>query len=209
MATSNAEASLPPAHPEPTIEAPTRQHNESLSSFAARVDAALPLSGVQKRSGTVKGLEDGRQTRTERKMQKMYKQWREEDKRMKEEAEEALSEVVNKDDEDVVKAMGVLEASSKRQAKRRRGKQAAGDNRSSDDEDPWARIKAKRKQDESTGGLVGLHDVVQAPPRFTKVPKGSVAFKTGQGGLKRQAELGEARQSVVEGYRQMMKYKRA
>lgn len=209
VGTIDAEASLHPTHPEPTTEAPTRQHNESLSSFAARVDAALPLSGIQKKSGTLKGLDKGRQTRTERKMQKMYKQWREEDKRMKEEAEEVANGAVDNDDEEVVKAMGVVESSSRRKSKKRKGKQAVGANRSSDDEDPWAGITAKRKEAEGAGGLIGLHDVVQAPPRFTKAPKERVAFKMGQGGLKRQAELSEARQTVVKGYRQMMKERRA
>ena len=216
---SGTQTSVPTPQPKPTIEAPSRQYNESMSSFAARVDAALPLNGIQKKSGMAKGVDQARQTRTERKMQKMYKQWREEDLQLKEKAEELLGETQNDDDEDLVKTMGVIaESSSKGKTKTKRkgkgrGKPAAGDrvSRSSDDEDPWAKITAKRQDAEegSGGGLVGLHDVVQAPPRFTKVPKGRMDFKVGQGGLKRQSELSEARKSVVEGYRQTMKHRRS
>lgn len=220
VSASGTQTSVPTPQPNPTIEAPSRQYNESMSSFAARVDAALPLSGIQKKSGIAQGVDQARQTRTERKMQKMYKQWRAEDLQLKEKAEDMLGETQNDDDEDLVKTMGVIaEPSSKGKTKRKRkgkgkgkGKPAAGDgvSGSSDDEDPWAKITAKRQEAEkgSGGGLVGLHDVVQAPPRFTKVLKGKMDFKVGQGGLKRQVELSEARQSVVEGYRQMMKHRR-
>jgi hypothetical protein len=68
---------------------------------------------------------------------------------------------------------------------------------------------------------VGLNDIVQAPPTFSKIPKEK--FKVGvaggaaevgdvpkaSGSLRRREELGEVRRSVVEGYRQMMKNRAA
>ncbi|KAI4238165.1 MAG: hypothetical protein LQ349_001275 [Xanthoria aureola] len=83
--------------------------------------------------------------------------------------------------------------------------------------DPWAVVAANRKREqeakekgEGKGGLVGLHDVVLAPPKFTKAPtkKVDVADVVRKGGLKRQVELSEARASVIEGYRRMMRERR-
>ncbi|KAI4112067.1 MAG: hypothetical protein LQ339_000074 [Xanthoria mediterranea] len=83
--------------------------------------------------------------------------------------------------------------------------------------DPWAVVAANRKREqeakekgEGKGGLVGLHDVVLAPPKFTKAPtkKVHVADVVRKGGLKRQVELSEARISVMEGYRRMMRERR-
>ncbi|KAL8686594.1 MAG: hypothetical protein Q9218_006997, partial [Villophora microphyllina] len=91
----------------------------------------------------------------------------------------------------------------------------------SEDDDPWAVVAANRKREQEekekriTGGgagLVGLHDVVLAPPKFSKVPKAKFEVKDmadviKKGGLKKQTELGEARKSVIEGYRAMMREK--
>jgi hypothetical protein len=62
---------------------------------------------------------------------------------------------------------------------------------------------------------VGLNDVVQAPPTFTKVPKDKFKVRGARvevedvpkasGSLRRREELGSVRRSVVEGYRAMMK----
>ncbi|KAL6721567.1 hypothetical protein ACLMJK_000671 [Lecanora helva] len=204
---STEEPSLPPTIDHP----PTIQPHEPLSSFNARVDAALPFSGLSKRGSGRKDMEMERKTKTERKMQRMQREWREEDKRRREQIEEQKDEAAV--DEDVVDDM--LKAMKKR--KRRRGKEhkvgRGGDcgDASDDDEDPWAHIEAKRFEihDNGGGGLVGLHDVVEAPPRFSRLPKekskGNIGL--GSGGVKRQVELSEARQRVIDGYRQMMKGK--
>ena len=193
---------------------PTIQPREPLSSFAARVDAALPFSGLSKGSGAAKEGGRERQTKTERKMQKMQKEWREEDRRRKEKLEEEGDEDVDEEGLD-----GFVRAATK--GKRKGGKKKRkGNDRDGeidDDDDPWAHIAAKRLEENDAKaaagsglGLVGLHDVVLAPPRFSKVPKGkeNLSFKYGAGGLKRQQELSEARLTVVEGYRQMMREKR-
>lgn len=193
---------------------PTIQPREPLSSFAARVDAALPFSGLLKKSGTAKEGGRERQTKTERKMQKMQKEWREEDRRRKEKLEEEGNEGVDEAGlDELVKA--ATKRKGKGGKKKRKGNDHAGE--IDDDDDPWAHIASKRLEENdaktapgSRAGLVGLHDVVLAPPRFSKVPKGKelISIKYGVGGLKRQQELSEARMTVVEGYRQMMREKR-
>jgi hypothetical protein len=194
-----------PAPPPVALPTPTIQPHESLSSFAARVDAALPFSGLTKKGGGGKE-KGGRQTKTEKKMQRMYKEWREEDKRRKEKREGEADEKV--EEEEIEK----LQAKKKGKGKGGKKRKGGGDGEEvDDDEDPWAHIKAKRIEDMGGGsGLVGMHDVVQAPPKFLKVPKGkeNSNIGRGEGGLKRQAELAEARRGVVEGYRQMMSEKR-
>ena len=193
---------------------PTIQPREPLSSFAARVDAALPFSGLSKGSGAAKEGGRERQTKTERKMQKMLKEWREEDRKRKEKLEEEGDEDVDQAGlDELVKA--AIKGKRKGGKKKRKGNEHGGE--MDDDDDPWAEIAAKRFEENdakmapgSGSGLVGLHDVVLAPPKFLKVPKGkeNLSIKYGPGGLKRQQELSEARMTVVEGYRQMMREKR-
>ena len=141
-------------------------------------------------------------------MQRMQREWREEEKRRKEKMED---EGLEKDvDEEGVDA---LLTSSKTKKKTKKGKRMrAGDTQSGEEEgDIWAGIKAKRVEVvNGPGGLVGLHDVVQAPPKLTKgkMKETSVLKKKNGGGLKRIGELNEARQGVVEGYRALMRERR-
>ena len=196
-----------------SIPTPTIHPHESLSSFNARVDAALPFAGISKRSAGGKEMGLERKTKTEKKMQKMQREWREEERRRKERLEEAKDE--DGVDEDALD--DIPRAAKKR--KRKGGKKdtggAEGDiaAHDDDDDDPWAHIQATRTEEvngKSTGGLIGLHDVVLAPPKFSKLPKdkGNTMIKSGTTGLKRQAELSEARARVINSYRQMMKDKR-
>ena len=189
---------------------PTIRPREALSSFAARVDAALPFSGVSKKSGGAKELGRERQTRTERKMQKMQKEWREEDRRRKEKlrAEEAEGDAMDE----------LFTSASKWENKdgKKKGRQSGHHGNIDEDDDPWAHLAAKRLEARdaktaagSGAGLVGLHDVVLAPPRFSRARQGKENLGMNKGGgLKRQHELLETRMSVVEGYRQMMREKR-
>ena len=203
----------PTLAPAPVV-VPTIQPREPLSSFAARVDAALPFSGLSKGSGAAKEGGRERQTKTERKMQKMQKEWREEDRKRKEKLEEEGDEDVDEAGlDELIKA--ATKGKKKGGKKKRKGNDHGGE--IDDDDDPWAHIAAKRLEENdaktapaSGSGLVGLHDVVLAPPRFSKVPKGkeNPSIKYGVGGLKRQQELSEARMTVVEDYRQMMREKR-
>ena len=196
-----------------SLPVPSIQPHEPLSSFNARVDAALPFSGLTRGNGGNKQASQGRKTKTERKMQKMQNEWRKEEQRRKEKLEEKEEEVDNRFDGHAVDDI----ARKAKKGKQKGAKRSKGDDvytEDLDDDDPWAHIKTKRAQESSggtSGGLVGLHDVVQAPPKLSKVPKGKNILKTerGSGGLKWQGELSEARKSVIESYRQMMVEKRA
>ncbi len=198
------------------LPTPKIQPHEPLSSFNARVDAALPFSGLSKRSHGGKEAEKGRQTKTERKMQKMQKEWREEEQRRRERLWE-------KEDETGIvggEMSDLLKVAKKGKLKGGKTKNTGTENsahRDDDDDDLWAHIKAVRIQGDnekatnrSRGGLVGLHDVVLALPKWSNVTKGKKNFNNGKdnGGMKRQVDLAEERKNIVEGYRQMMRDKR-
>ena len=109
-------------------------------------------------------------------------------------------------DEEGVEEMGVQESEwpAKRKGKRKRNDLG--------EKDTWKGVEMNRKHQEDerdARGLVGLHDVVQAPPRLQGASKGKMRtrVKLGKGGMKKQAELEGARQSVVERYRAMKKKK--
>lgn len=145
-------------------------------------------------------------------MQRMYKEWRTEEQRRREKRQEDDDEKEGDVDEGGVNDMLSVTQNQKKKGKKS-GKRKRVDD--SEDDDPWAGIKAKKIEGVGEvkggrgGGLVGLHDVVQAPPKFTRVPKARGDVNIGKvGGLKRQVELSEARRSVVEGYRAMMREKR-
>lgn len=128
----------------------------------------------------------------------MQREWRVEEERRRGKREELLEEEEEEG--------GDVGGGSK--GGRKGGKKGGRQNEEEEEGDPWAGIAAKPLRQEG-GGLVGLHDVVLAPPKFRKVPR--EVYATGGGGkgvgvgLKRQAELGEARRRVVEGYRALMR----
>ena len=201
-----------PANLAPTsVAVPTIEPREALSSFAARVDAALPFSGLSRKANAAKEGGRERQTRTERKMQKMQEEWRKEDRQRKEKMEEERDKDV---DEEGLDEMVKVASKGKSKGGKKRKNGGAQDGVFDDDEDPWAYIAVKRREENEAktvagpaAGLVGLHDVVSAPPRFSTVPRARADFciKNRVGGLKRQHELSEARTSVVEGYRKIMR----
>ncbi|KAL8736921.1 MAG: hypothetical protein Q9181_002200 [Wetmoreana brouardii] len=191
---------------------------EHMVDFAARVDQSLPVAGLVNRGKSVEKGPDGveeRQSRMEKRMQRMQKAWREVEARRKAKLAAAKEEAEVEDDFD---DQGVISSGARVFGKSKKGKRRKdrGDGGGeSEDEDPWAVVAANRKREQEekenrTGGLVGLHDVVQAPPKFSKLPKVKmdVVDVVKKGGLKKQAELSEARRQVVEGYRQMMKERR-
>ncbi|GAB7363972.1 hypothetical protein MBLNU230_g4533t1 [Neophaeotheca triangularis] len=187
--------------------APRIQPGEKMSEFSARVDQALPVSGLsRKRKSGVEGIKE-RRTKTEKRMHKMYDQWREEEAKRKERAEEA-EEQAEEEEAELETELGGQQVSLP-EGKRAKRKRMIGEQKE-DDEDPWARLKLER------GGPRGLHDVVQAPPEMKHVPREK--FKTfkgakvdvadvpaASGSLKRREELGEARKDVIERYRAMMR----
>ncbi|KAI4282297.1 MAG: hypothetical protein L6R38_003031 [Xanthoria sp. 2 TBL-2021] len=198
---------------------------ERMADYSARVDQALPVVGLVSKGKGVGGLKE-RQTKTERKMQRMQKEWREADLRRKAKIQEAEEEAEEEEEGGGGRVTVGTTGSGKGKKKGKKRKNKGGGGREGsnddagdddDDEDPWAVVAANRQREqeekekgEGKGGLVGLHDVVLAPPKFTKVPtkKVDVADMVRKGGLKRQVELSEARASVIEGYRRMMRERR-
>lgn len=177
------------------------------------------------------------QTKMERKMQRMQREWREEDRRRRERAEEEEdAEYVNEDNmggmsgtRDTLREAGDKSKSNRKKKTTKKPKKHKLDKSDLDEDDPWATLVRKRAEQTKpstsapgTRGLVGLHDVVLAPPKLTKLPREKikpVAHRPGTErahgakptpvlGLRKQAELSAARQSVVEGYRQMMRDRR-
>ena len=212
-AATSKETMPPISTPESII--PKIKPGERMAEYSARVDAALPVSGlIGKGTRGVKELPGVKKQRTkmERKMHRMYKEWREVDAKRKEQEEEAREEA---EEEEMENGNTVPSVTSKlKKGKKRKGIE------DDSDEDPWAAVGKNRKTLSTPGGLVGLHDVVQAPPKFTKVPKEKFRILNGAkvdvldvpgsaGSLRRREELGQARRSVVEGYRQMMRDRRA
>lgn len=199
----------------PQDSIPTIKAGERMSDFAARVNAALPVAGlVRNTRKDPLGLK-GSQTKTERRMQRMQKEWREVEAKRKEKLEVAMEEAEEEDDEVGVGQSFNHGAGGKKSKKGKRWKVIGEEG--TDEDDPWAVVKAARN--EKSSGLVGLHDVVQAPPQLTTTPKERFRVQNGAkvdvadvpntaGSLRRREELGEARRSVVEGYRKMMQGKR-
>lgn len=141
-------------------------------------------------------------------MKKMQREWREEERRIKEAREDASDEESDG---------GIAEvAKGGKKSKKRKGGAIT------EDDDDWAAITSKRLSTSTMqasassrdNGLVGIHDVVLAPPKLAKVREkmkapGGTGVQGAVGGLKRQGELSEARMKVVEGYRVLMRERRS
>ncbi|EGP90148.1 unnamed protein product [Zymoseptoria tritici ST99CH_1A5] len=179
------------------------QPGERLADFAARVNQTLPMSGLTRKGGA--GQE--RVTKTEKRMKKMYAEWRTEEQKRKDKLEE-LQEQQEDEDEELATEHGGQQV--RLSTVGRKGKRARMVGEVSDDEDPWAVLKERRDKPK------GLHDVVLAPPTIKVVPKERFKVRDGakvevanvpgaSGSLKRREELGEARMEVIERYRAMMK----
>lgn len=188
---------------------PKIRPGERMSEFASRVDASLPLSGLvnnsQKGNKDPLGLKVWR-TNKERKMHKMYDEWREQERKIKEKREEELELEAEKELE---------EAESGVSWKLNMGDQTSGKKkkRSKDDEDPWAILRKKRGE-----ARPSLRDVAVAPPEFTAKPSKQLLVRgaavevqdipKSAGSLKRREELQVARNDIVAAYRKKMSSKR-
>jgi hypothetical protein len=202
-------------------DVPTIRPGERMSEFSARVDAALPVSGlINKGSKGGKdplGLKVGR-TKTEKRMHRMYDEWREQDRKIKEKREEALelAEEEAMDEDGQVRWKVDIDAQNPSGGGKKNGKKGKGKKKKvlgeldDGEDDPWAKIKELRGEKKA-----GLNDVVQAPPSFDRVPKEKFKVRGARvevedvpkasGSLRRREELSSVRRSVVEGYRAMMK----
>lgn len=206
-----------PKKEEPAMEIPKIRPGEKMWEFSARVDAALPVGGLIHKSAKggkdPLGLKQGR-TKTEKKMHRMYDEWREEEKKIQEKRQEA-AELREEDDmemdgEGQMQWKSDINTDGKTGKNKKKKKKVLGEIDDGND-DPWAIIAKNRGEVKG-----GLNDVVQAPPTFTKVPKAKFKELQGAkvevsdvpkaaGSLRRREELGEERKNIVESYRQMMK----
>jgi hypothetical protein len=200
-------------------EAPTIRPGEKLSDFARRVDAALPVMGLVNK-GVKKdplGLKPQR-TRKEKKMHKLYDEWRREEAAIQEkkrEEAEAAEEAELENEEAGVKWKLDLEDQAGKGKKKKKGKKGRSvwESTEADDEDPWEELKKKRGEKK-----VGLHDFAQAPPELKTKPKelfnvrgagvdvGTIPKAAGS--LKRREDLQSVREEVLSSYRKMMQSRR-
>ncbi|KAI0100743.1 hypothetical protein GGR51DRAFT_343355 [Nemania sp. FL0031] len=191
------------------VAIPTIRPGERMSEFSARVDAALPISGLVNKSMNGKkdplGLKVWR-THKEIKMHKMYDEWREQDRKVKEKREEELEQEAERELEDEESGVSW---------KLNIGNQLSGGRKkkSKDDEDPWEILRKKRGE-----ARPGLRDVVLAPPELTVKPSKQLLVRgaavqvsnvpKSAGSLKKREELQAARNDIIAAYRKKMGEKR-
>lgn len=195
---------------QPAGQTPQIRPGEDLRAFSARVDASLPLAGISTKASVkdgkdVLGLKVPR-TRKERKMHKLYDQWRAEEQKIQERREEEKELAAEKELENDAADITSLSMLDDAGAKRKRGKKGGAR-----EEDPWAQLKKQRGEIRAS-----LNDVAQAPPelhkRQTKLLKvAGAGVNVGSapksaGSLRRREELEEARQDVVEAYRRIREH---
>lgn len=195
------------------IKTPSILPGESLSEFSARVNAALPIAGLSRK------IKDGsRQTRMEKKLQRGYAAWREEETRLRDKEDEARERAEEEEEERNAKYGAEDEQEVTGRASKRRRRLIGEVGGGAKDDDPWAELKEKRDRPK------GLHDVALAPPqlkavkeKFKTVGKGrrdaAVAMVHNVPGagksLKQREDLGEERRAIIERYRVLMRNNRA
>ncbi|KAF2678516.1 hypothetical protein K458DRAFT_394790 [Lentithecium fluviatile CBS 122367] len=203
----------------PTKEDLKIMPGESLSDFRQRVAQALPLTGVAKSSKKIAGMSDHRVTKHERKLKRLQAGWRAEEARIRD--KEAEARELAEEDEDEEAAMWEDKTSDLPEPSRANGKRSRKKGKKRlvvgevDDgrNDEWEELRHKREERK------GLHDVVQEPPSFSKVPREVFKVKNGAkvnvgnvpnkvGSLRKREELGAERQGIIETYRKLMAAKR-
>ncbi|KAG8416002.1 hypothetical protein J3459_013879 [Metarhizium acridum] len=178
------------------LEVPRIKPGEDMRSFSARVDTALPVAGLTKKTKTKDGKDSlgikVQRTRKERKMHKLYDQWRAEERKIQEQKEE--------------------EREPARETGNKKSRKRKGKGR---EEDPWIELVRKRGE-----ARIGLHDVAQAPPELhhkktrkqLEVGGATVdvdSIPKSAGSLRRREELQTARDDVVEAYRKIREHEQA
>ncbi|KAK1828337.1 hypothetical protein QBC39DRAFT_359310 [Podospora conica] len=219
-AAAAAAAAPAPAQDESKADELKIRPGERMWEFSQRVDAALPLSGLVNK--TVKDGKDPlglkvKRTKKERKMHKMYDEWREEDRKIKEKREEEreLEEEKALDEEINGTAVKFATAEPSGKGKKKKGKRSrlVGEDASKED-DPWKEIIKKRGE-----AKVGLHEVANAPPELIKLQKKKLLvagasvevsdIPKSAGSLRQREELQGIRDEVVANYRKMIGERRS
>jgi hypothetical protein len=191
---------------------------ESLSAFRQRVNAALPLTGIAKTGKKIAGMSDHRVTKHERKLKRLQDGWRKEEARIRDKEAEERELAEEDEDEDAAiwedKTADLPEAAAANGKKgKKKGKKRMVAGEVDDGGDEWELLRLKREERK------GLHDVVQEPPTFNKIPREIFKVKNGArvnvgnvpsavGSLRKREELGAERLGVIETYRKLMAAKR-
>ncbi|KAG8404974.1 hypothetical protein J3459_022282 [Metarhizium acridum] len=200
------------------VEVPRIKPGEDMRSFSARVDTALPVAGLTKKTKTKDGKDSlgikVQRTRKERKMHKLYDQWRAEERKIQEQKEEerelAAERELENDYDDLFTDSAWTEAGEETGNKKSRKRKGKGR-----EEDPWIELVRKRGE-----ARIGLHDVAQAPPELhhkktrkqLEVGGATVdvdSIPKSAGSLRRREELQTARDDVVEAYRKIREHEQA
>lgn len=195
-------------------EIPKIRPGEDLRSYAVRVDAALPVSGLTKKTVIKDGKDEAGikiyRTKKERKMHKLYDQWRAEGRKIQEKREDELELEAEK----VLEKDNITSASLAKFDEEPPTKKKGRRKRAEVEEDPWLALKKKRAE-----ARVGLHDTAQAPPelhkkitRQLKVDGAAVnvdGVPKAAGSLRRREELQVVRNDVVEAYRKIREHEQA
>ncbi|KAF9736804.1 hypothetical protein PMIN06_008163 [Paraphaeosphaeria minitans] len=225
VAADTEQDAAPNSEAQPDVATPQLKimPGESLSDFRQRVNQALPLSGIAKSGKKTPGLGDHRVTKHERHLKRLQEGWRKEEARIRDKEREAAELAEEEQDEldamweDKTQDSDGPTAGAKKKKASKRGKKrlVVGEVRDDKGEDEWEALRKKREE----GKRRGLHDVVQEPPSFTKVPREIFKVKAGAkvnvgnvpnsaGSLRKREELGEERQGIIETYRRLMAQKR-
>jgi hypothetical protein len=183
-----------------------------MRSFSTRVDSALPVSGLTTKTVVKDGKDEQGikvfRTRKERKMHKLYEQWRAEERkileRKEDELEEAAQRELDNDAPGITSSSFSLDATPAPKKKSKKGRQKA-------DEDPWLVLKRKRAEEKPS-----LHDVAQQPPQLNRnmsrqlKVRGAVVDVGGipksAGSLRRREELQSTRNDVLDAYRKFREH---
>lgn len=205
------------------LETPKIRPGEDMRAFAQRVNAALPVSGLTRKSIVKDGKDEQgvkvNRTIKEKKMHKLYDEWRAEERKIYERREEdlelAAEKALENDAEGITSSSAAfLDDTSEPTAKK--GRKKGGRRKAEVEEDPWEELKKKRGE-----AKVGLHDVVLAPPTLHKKTTrqlrvdgdGNAADVDGvpraSGSLRRREELQAVRQDVLDAYRKIREHEQA
>jgi hypothetical protein len=209
--TASAEQPLPSIEPtaEPKSAVPLKiKPGERLADFAARVDQALPIAGLTNKTKKIEGVRE-RVTKHEKRLRRLQDGWRKDDARIKEQEEEEREEAEEEWDEKIAgldretrELMTTMAQHGATGGKKKKKQRLIGEVR--DDDDPWAVLHKTRDAPK------GLHDVVEAPPVFSKLPR--EVFKGAKvgdvpknaGSLRRREELLQTRKEIISSYRSLM-----
>ncbi|PGH13266.1 hypothetical protein AJ80_06375 [Polytolypa hystricis UAMH7299] len=187
--------------PTPTSLIPKILPGERMADFSARVDQALPLSGISKRSATsstgkdpvLSKLREGHRTKHEKRLRRLQRDWRVEEARIREreEAEREEREEENEEADEIWKQWeeeaGKTKKKKKTTKKNKKKKNLTGADEGDVDSDssggdPWEKLN-RRKKAAHASRPTNPFEVVQAPPEQLVKPREKFKVR-GMGGAR-------------------------